>query len=141
MARYPLFSGLIEDEFGHPVDSVLIGDEPFYVVDDAGFHRHIPSEQVDRQVLSSIKEQIRGHEDLITDQTIKMLGSDDIFSRAMVMRQLDQIEDQFETLLQTGIPEESRTYMGMVGFRVIINIHGDVIEIRQPGAVADDNGE
>ncbi len=141
MTKKALFSGLIEDEYGRPVDSSYIGDEPCYVVNDAGFLRHIPSEEVDRQVLRSMKEQIQGHEDVITDQTIKMLGTDDIFSRAMVMKQLEQIDDQFETLLEVGIPAESLTYMGMVGFRVIVNVHGEVIEIKQPGMIADEGDE
>lgn len=141
MPKKALFSGLIEDEYGHPVGSAYIGDEPCYVVNDAGFLRHIPSEEVDRQVLRAMKEQIQGHEDAITEQTIKMLGTDDIFSRAIVMKQLEQIDDQFEALLQAGIPEESRTYMGMIGFRVIINVHGEVIEIKQPGMIADEGDE
>lgn len=141
MAKYPLFSGLIEDELGRPVGTAYIGEEPCYVVNDAGFMRHIPSEEVDRQVLKSMKEQIKGHEEAITDQTVKMLGADDIFSRAFIMKQLQAIDDQLEALLQTGIPEETRTYMGMVGFRVVINVHGEVIEVKQPGAIADENGE
>lgn len=140
MTKQPLFGGLIEDEFGQPVNTSYIGDEPCYVVNDAGFLRHIPSEVVDRQVLNNMKEQIEGHEDLISDQTAKMLGAEDIFSRAMIINQLKQIDEQFEKLLQTGIPEESRAYMGMMGFRVIINLHGDVIELRQPG-LASDEGE
>jgi len=92
-------------------------------------------------VLKSMKEQIKGHEEAITDQTVKMLGADDIFSRAFIMKQLQAIDDQLEALLQTGIPEETRTYMGMVGFRVVINVHGEVIEVKQPGAIADENGE
>lgn len=141
MAKYPLFSGLIEDEFGQPVNTAFIGEEPCYVVNDSGFLRHIPSEEVDRQVLQAMKEQIKGHEDAITDQTVKMFGADDIFSRAFIMKQLQSIDDQLEVLLQTGIPEETRTYMGMVGFRVVINIHGEVIEVKQPGAIADGDEE
>ena len=53
MAQKPLFEGLVFDEFDKPVEVTYIGDESFYVVDDAGFLRHIPSEEVDRQVLES----------------------------------------------------------------------------------------
>jgi hypothetical protein len=141
MPKQPVFKGLIIDEFDHPVDISYVGNEPCYVVDDAGFHRHIPSEQVDRQVLNWMKKEIEGNEDLLTDQTAKMLGQDDIFSRAMIMKQLEQIDNQFESLLETGIPEEGRAYMGMMGFRVVINIHGDVIRVDQPGAISGDEGE
>lgn len=88
MTNKALFAGLVIDELDRPVDVVTIGDEPCYVVDDAGFRRHIPSEQVDRQVLQSMKESITGHEDIITDQTAKMTGQDDIFSRAMIGAQI-----------------------------------------------------
>lgn len=135
MPKQPVFAGLIIDERDQPVDVAFVGDEPCYVVDDAGFRRHIPSEHVDRQVLNAMREMIEGHEDLISDQTAKMLGQDDPFSRAMIESQLKQIDKQFNTLLETGIPEEGRAYMGMMGFRIRINMHGEVLEIEQPGAI------
>ncbi len=135
MAKKPLFAGLIVDEFEQPVAVVYIGDEPFYVVDDAGFHRHIPTEQVDRQVLEMMLESIEGHEDILGDQAAKMLGQEDIFSRALIANQLKNIDKQFDTLLETGIPEESRAYMGMLGFRIKINVHGDVVDVEQPGMI------
>ena len=61
---------------------------------------------------------ITGHEDLITDQTAKMLGQDDIFSRAMIETQIKNMDRQFDNLLETGLPEEGRAYMGMMGFKV-----------------------
>jgi hypothetical protein len=67
-----------------------------------------------------------------------MLGQDDIFTRAMIENQLKQMEQQFDRILETGIPEESRAYMGMTGFRIRINVHGDVIEINQPGMIEPD---
>jgi len=139
MPLQPLFSGLVVDEFDRPVPVVYVGDEPCYVVDDAGFHRHIPCEQVDRQVLQAMGEMIQGHEDLLADQTAKMLGQDDIFSRALIEKQLKNLDQQFEAVLKTGIPEEGRAYMGMMGFRVRINVHGEVIEVQQPGMIAPDD--
>lgn len=139
MTHKPVFSGLIVDENDRPVEVSYVGGEPFYVVDDDGFRRHIPSEQVDRQVLESMREMIEGHEDLITDQTAKMLGQEDIFSRAMIETQIKNMDKQFDTLLEIGLPEEGRAYMGMMGFKVRINMHGEVIEIEQPGMI--DPGE
>ncbi len=133
MYTHPLFSGLILDEYGHIVDTVSINDEPFYVVDDAGFRRHIPAADVDKQVFNRLMDQIRGHEDIIIEQAAKMLDQDNIFSRAILMNQLQNMDKQFETLTETGIPESSRQYLGMMGFKVTINIHGDVIDVDQPG--------
>ena len=80
MYSHPLFSGLINDEYGKPVDTVTVNGEPFYVVDDSGFHRHIPSIDVDKQVFNALMEQIRGHEDVIVEQAAKMLDQDNLFS-------------------------------------------------------------
>ena len=87
-----------------------------YVVDDAGFRRHIPSEQVDRAVLSQIAVMMKGSEDLLSEQTAKMIGQEDIFTKAMLQNQLKNIDKQFDQLLDTGLPEDARVYLGMVGF-------------------------
>ena len=139
MANQPLFQGLIFDENDQPVEVVNVGDEPCYVVNDAGFRRHIPAENVDRQVLLMMSKLVEGHEDELANQTAKMLGQDDIFSKALIENQLKNLEQQFEAVLKTGIPEDGRAYMGMMGFRVKINVHGDVLEVNQPGAVAPED--
>ena len=141
MPSQPLFAGLIFDESDNPVEVAFVGDEPFYVVDDAGFRRHIPSEQVDRQVLESMRELIDGHEGILSEQTAKMLGQEDIFTRAMIESQLKNIDKQFDALFEAGIPEEGRAYMGMMGFRITINIHGDVTQVDQPGMIDPDDEE
>ena len=138
MAQEPIFAGLVFDEEDNPVEVTQVGDESFYVVDDDGFRRHIPSEQVDRQVLASMRELIEGHEGILSEQTAKMLGQEDIFTKAMIESQLKNIDQQFDTLLKTGIPEEGRAYMGMMGFRITIDIHGDVISVDQPGMIDPD---
>ena len=99
------------------------------------FRRHIPAEHVDMQVLKAMQEMIQGNEDLLSEQAAKMLGQDDIFSRAMIETQLKQMDQQFDQLMETGIPEETRAYIGMTGFRIRIDLHGDVIDIEQPGMI------
>jgi hypothetical protein len=140
MARQPIFAGLVVDENDRIAGTALVGDEPCYVVDDSGFLRHIPSEQVDRQVLGMMRKQISGNEDLLSEQAAKMLGMEDIFSKAMLQNQLKNIDQQFENLLQMGIPENSRAFMGMSGFKVVINVHGEVIRLDQPAAT-DEGGD
>jgi hypothetical protein len=138
MARQPLFAGLIVDEFDAPVEVTLVGNEAFYVVDDDGFLRHIDSEFVDRQVLDQLLELIEGHEELISEGTMKMIGQEDIFTKAMIEAQLKNMDDQFEALLEQGIPEDAQTWLGMLGFRVVINLHGEVLQVDQPGMHDDD---
>lgn len=141
MANQPLFAGLIVDENGQPVETAVVGDEAMYVVNDYGFRRHIPAVDVDRQVLRMMAEQIKGHEDLLGKQTAKMLGQEDIFSQAMIQNQLKNIDQQFDQVLRMGIPEEGRAYMGMMGFKVIVNVHGEVIGLEQPGQMGEDDEE
>ena len=88
-----------------------------------------------------MRELIDGHEGVLSEQTAKMLGQEDIFTRAMIESQLKNIDKQFEALFDTGIPEEGRAYMGMMGFRITIDVHGDVIKIDQPGMVSSDDEE
>ncbi len=140
MPRQPLFAGLIVDEADRPVEITYVGGEPMYVVNDAGFRRHIATDQVDRQVLELMREQVTGNEETLTEQTAKMLGQEDIFSRAMILNQLKHLDQQFDALLNTGIPEEGRAYLGMMGFKVVINIHGEVVRFDQP-AVSSSEGD
>ena len=133
-----LFTGLVFDENNRPAEVAYVGDEPCYVVDDAGFRRHIPSEQVDRQVLSQMQELIKGSENLVSEQAAKMLGQDDLFSVAAIATQLKNMDKQFDNMLQVGLPEDARAYLGMLGFKIIINVHGDVVSVEQPGAASDD---
>src|SRR5512147_1545718 len=138
MARQPLFAGLVFDEFGNIAESALVGDEPCYVVDDHGFRRHIPSEQVDRVVLSQIADLMKGSEGLISEQTAKMLGQEDVFTKAAIEQQIKNIDKQFNQLIQVGIPEDMRAYLGMTGFKIIINFHGEVVRVEQPGIASDE---
>lgn len=137
----PLFAGLIVDEGGNPVQAASIGSEPAYVIDDAGFKRHIPAEQVDRAVLNQMADMMKGSEDVLSEQTAKMLGQEDPFSKAMIANQLKNIDKQFDALMKTGFPEELRAYLGMMGFKIVINYHGEVVRVEQPGTSGGDEGD
>ena len=135
--KQPLFAGLVVDESDRVAETAYVGDEPCYVVDDYGFRRHIPSEQVDRVVLSQIAHLMKGSEDLISEQTAKMLGQEDVFTKAAIEQQLKNIDKQFDQLMQAGIPEDMRAYLGMVGFKIVINVHGEVLKVEQPGTTGE----
>ena len=141
MPKQPLFAGLVIDEYGNPAETAYVGDEPCYVLDDAGFRRHISSEGIDRQVLQNLQDLMKGSEELISEQTAKMLGQDDVFSVAAIAQQLKNMDMQFDILLQQGIPEDARAYLGMMGFKVVVNYQGEVLRVEQPGAIDDEGGE
>ena len=136
--RQPLFAGLVADEFGNAVETAYVGGEPCYVVNDLGFRRHIPSEQVDRVVLAQTASLMKGSEDIRSEQTAKMIGQEDLFTKAAIEQQLKNIDKQFEQLMQAGIPEDMRAYLGMVGFKIVINVHGEVLKVEQPGTAGDE---
>lgn len=141
MPKQPLFAGLVIDEAGNPAETAYVGDEPCYVIDDAGFRRHIPAEQIDRQVLQEMKDLMEGSEDLISEQTAKMLGQEDVFTVAAIEQQLKNMDKQFDALMEAGLPEDARAYLGMLGFKVVVNYHGEVLRVEQPGATGGEGGE
>lgn len=132
MATRAIFEGLIVDEYERPVEVAYVGGDSFYIVDDDGFQRHIDSESVDRQVFEYISRAIEGNEDIISEGTMRMLGQDDIFTKAAIEASLNRMDEQFELLLQVGLPEQSRISMGMMGFQIVIDVHGELLEVRQP---------
>jgi PHD/YefM family antitoxin component YafN of YafNO toxin-antitoxin module len=134
VAGKALFEGLVRDEAESPVPVVRIGGEAFYVIDDGGFRRHVESEKIDRQILQAMREQIAGHEDQISQGAMQMIGQDDIFTKAAIEASLKNVDSQLDALLQRGLPEEARAWMGMVGFRVVVDVHGEVVRIEQPAA-------
>jgi hypothetical protein len=141
MSKEPLFTGLIVDEYDRPVTAGTIGNEPCYIVNDAGFMHHIPSESIDLKVLQSFTDQINGNEEYIAEQAAKMMGQEDLFTHAIIENQLKHIDEQYQQVLNMGLPEETRAYLGMMGFKVVIDIHGEVLEIKQPAASTDENGD
>ena len=135
MSRHALFEGLVFDEFDNPVGVKHVGEDAFYVVDDAGFLRHVESEQIDRQVMQQMGSMMEGMEDAISEQAAKMMGQEDIFTKAMIENQLKNMDDQIERIFEVGIPEGTRNFLGMTGFKIRINLHGELLDIEQPGAI------
>ncbi|HNY83769.1 MAG TPA: hypothetical protein PKK82_02840 [Anaerolineaceae bacterium] len=136
-----LFQGLIFDTDDQPLETVVVGDEAFYVLDDDGFLRHIPAMHVDRQVWDVITAHIDGNEEILSQQAAKMMGQEDIFTVAVIRNQLENKEKQFQDLSKSGIPEDARSYLGMMGFKAIVDHHGEVLNVVQPGIVSEDGEE
>ena len=62
-----------------------------------------------------------------------------IHEKKIMQNQLKNLGKQFDQLLQAGIPEEARVYLGMTGFKVIIDVHGELMKVVQPTAPAPDD--
>jgi hypothetical protein len=136
MAHGAMFAGLVYDEMGNLAETSYIGQEAQYVVDDAGFLRHINAEDVDRQVLALFLNQLEDNKEMAVEQALRMLGRDDLFTKAAIDGSMRNID--LDQIIQQGIPEQARNMLGMVGFRIIINYHGEVVGLDQPGIALDE---
>src|SRR5512139_2487246 len=123
MSNQALFQGLVIDENNQPLDVTVIGGEAQYVLDDNGFHRHIDAESVDRQVLGHIQAQVEANKSAVEEGIMKMIGKEDLFTKAAIDKSIQNIEQ----VLAQGLPDEARQMLGMMGFRVVVNYHGEVV--------------
>lgn len=135
MAHYAMFEGLVVDRRGRPVPVRYVGPNACYVVDDDGFLRHIDAEQVDRQVMTAIKAQVDQHREIAVSGVLEMLGQDDLFTKAAVESSIDKMD---QIVGQQPLPEEARQWLGMLGFRIVIDEQGNVVEIEMPAGGIED---
>ncbi|PKO22251.1 MAG: hypothetical protein CVU38_10375 [Chloroflexi bacterium HGW-Chloroflexi-1] len=129
------FEGLVVTEDDTPVEVTYVGATSYYVIDDQGFHRHIEARAVDRVVLAQFTEQIAEHRGEAAEAMLKLMGQDDLFTKAMVDATLRNLN--LEQVLDQGLPPDARQWLGMMGFRVVIDLHGDVVHVDMPSAPAD----
>ena len=133
------FEGLVYTEDGRPVDTVYVGQHPHYVIDDQGFRRHIDGRAVDRAVLALFTEMLEAHRDEAAVAMLKLMGQDDLFSKAAVDSTLRNLN--LEQIIDHGLPADARNLLGMMGFRIIIDMHGEVVDVQMPQGGAGDDGE
>jgi len=132
MAKQALFSGLVFDEDGRPVLTSFVGEEAVYVIDDNGFYRHIEAEQIDRQVVNVFIEQLQENRDAAVTEALKFMQQDDLFTKAALDASIDNVSP--DQIVSQGIPSQARDMLGMMGFRIIINFHGEIVRLDQPAA-------
>ena len=131
-----MFAGLVVDEAGNPADVAMVGENACYVVMDDDFRRHIDAQLVDAQVLRYMRGQVDEHRDLAVEQMLNMLGKDDIFTKVAVESSINNIEKN----VGQPIPEEARQWMGMLGFRIMIDFQGNVTDVQMPaGGIEEDD--
>ena len=132
------FEGLVVSEDGEPVSVVRLGEATYYVVDDSGFRRHVDAREVDRAVLQQFVAQLDAHREEASAAMLRMIGQEDLFTKAMVDSTLRNVD--VEQLLDHELPADVRQLLGMMGFQVVINRHGDITRVDMPEATADDDG-
>jgi hypothetical protein len=138
MPRQALFAGLIFNENGEPVEVAYVGDDPCYAIPDYGFLCHVSARDVDAQIIIRLRDQMLAHREVITAQILQMLGRDDLFTKAAIDSTLQNLDKQIDLMMEHGMPEDARMYLGMMGFRATVNVHGDVIDLNLPAQEAPD---
>jgi hypothetical protein len=127
--KQALFVNLVFNENDESAEVVYLEDEPYYVILDAGFRRHVEAVHIDRQVVAMLREQILSQRELVTEGILQMMGQDDLFTKAMIDTSIEHLD---ERLFEQGIPEDARAWLGMLGFKVVVNHHGDIVRLDMP---------
>jgi len=129
--RQAVFADLVFNEEGQRIKVVDIGDVPHYAVPDGGFLRHVEAEYVDRQIVRLMQERILAMREAVTEGVIQLLGQEDLFTRASIEHAIENME----RILEPGNVDvdELRTALWMTGFRVTVDVHGDVVHLEIPG--------
>lgn len=123
-----IFANLIYSEDGEAVETTFIGADPHYVIMDGDFKRHVAAEEIDSQVINWLQSQVSANQDLVSNGVMSMLGKDDLFTKAMIDSSISRMGE----MMQQGIPDDARMMLGMMGFKIIVNIHGEVIDLEMP---------
>jgi hypothetical protein len=131
--RQPFFAGLVYNEEGQPVEVAQVGGEPYYAIPDGSFLRHAEALEVDRQVIARLKEKLLPMKDALVEGVMQMTGSDDPFSRAAVDMSIENMERVLEVEEALAHTEDLRLWLGFSGFRVVVNVHGEVVRVELPG--------
>lgn len=134
MANAAMFEGLVVDSEGRRLEVEWVGADACYIVDDAGFRRHIDASIVDQQVLGFLQKQVEAQKDAAVRGILQLLGKEDVFSKTAVEYSINHMD---ETLGQP-LPPQARDVLGMMGFRIEIDERGDLLAIRMPEMDAED---
>ncbi len=138
MSEFPLthamFGGLVFNQQGQPAEVAFIGNEAHYVILDDDFRRHVAARAIDRQVLLYLREMMEPFRDQAVVEMMRMMGQEDLFTKAMI----DSSLKNWEQALGQPIPEDMRAWLGMLGFRVTVDVHGEVVDFKLPSQMGGD---
>lgn len=133
-SAHAMFEGLVHNQAGQVAEIVYVGNEAHYVILDDGFRRHVAAHDIDRQVLERIKTLMEPFRDQAVVEMMRMMGQEDLFTKAMIESSLKN----WDQGLGQRLPEDTRAWLGMLGFRVTVDVHGEVVDIALPSQ-SDDN--
>ena len=123
-----VFANLVYSEDGEPVENTFIGTEPYYIIMDGDFKRHVAAKDIDNQVIDWLQGQVSANQEMVSDNVMSLLGKDDLFTKAMIDSSINRLGET----MQQGLPDDARMMLGMMGFKIIVNVHGEVINLEMP---------
>ena len=123
-----LFDGLVFNEAGEPAQVAYIGGVAHYAVPDDGFLRHVAARSVDDAVLDRLQEQVSSVQDELVAAVLRMLGKEDIFTKAALEASVRNLKDN----VRQSEPQQWAPMLRLMGFRIVVNVHGEVVEIIYP---------
>jgi hypothetical protein len=130
-----MFGGLVFNQQGQPAEVAYIGSEAHYVILDDDFRRHVAASDIDRQVLQRLREMMEPFKDQAVVEMMRMMGKEDLFTKAMI----DSSLKNWEQALGQPIPEDMRAWLGMLGFRVTVDVHGEVVDMNLPSQMSGED--
>jgi len=128
MARVAMFAELIYDENDNPLAIGWVGSDACYLYDDAGFVRHLDAEEIDRKILQFFKDQVMENKEMAIRSMLELVGKDDIFTKTALEFQLEHMDENVDQAL----PPQAREMLHSMGFRIIIDAQGNLLDIRMP---------
>ena len=131
---HAMFAGLVFNQQSQPAEVAYIGSEAHYVILDDDFRRHVAARDIDRQVLAYLREMMEPLRDQAVAEMMRMMGQEDLFTKAMI----DSSLKNWEQALGQPIPEDMRAWLGMLGFRVVVDVHGEIVEMNVPSQMGGD---
>ena len=131
-----LFAGLVYNEQGQPAEVVYIGGVAHYAIPDDGFRRHVEASRIDDVVIAQIKAQIVSNQDDVVRGIMQMMGKEDLFTKAAIDASIRNMEQS----IRQSDSNQWLPWLRLMGFRVVVNVHGDVVQVLYPSQ-ADEDGE
>lgn len=134
--RKALFPGLVYSERGEQARVTRVGGVAHYAIPDHGFWRHVAAWDVDRVVIAEIRERLGAMEDELVTAMLQMLGTKDLFTKAAIETSIRHLEES----MRQGDPQEWVSPLQMMGFRVVVDVHGQVVNVVYPEPPEGQNG-
>lgn len=128
MAQVAMFEGFICDEQLRPLAIGWVGADACYLYDDAGFLKHLDAAEIDRKILQFFKDQVLENKETAIRGMLEMMGKDDIFTKTALEYQLAHMDENVDQV----IPPQARELLRTLGFKIIIDDQGNLIDIQMP---------